>query len=179
MRPEIEALLARFYAADGDETIGLAMDELRAIDVTDQERREITLRLEESVENHRIDAEIANREVERFERQIEGFPEWVDAERAKGRSERELIFGNFMRETGRVSQEQIDAHERWRNGPHCLEEQIYLDAGDEASNIREGHHFHVDEMIDAVTKRMDRPEFAGKDRRESAIAILKRFGFPL
>jgi hypothetical protein len=163
MRPEIEAALARWDAADDDETMDLAFAELRAIDVTDAECREIILRLEESVENARIDAEEAHRKADDFERQIAGFAEWADAEKAKGRPKAELIFGNFMRETGRVSQEQIDAHEKWRKGPHCPEDQVYLDAMDEVSSLREDHIFTEDELIGAMVKRMG-PEF-GEDEQ--------------
>jgi hypothetical protein len=154
-------------------------DELLNAAETNAESLEILERIEEMMQAEHAEMETLWAERAQIELRRARMEPWVEQERAKGRPEHELTWGNCQRETGLVSQEEIDAHERWRNGPHCLEEQIYLDAGDEASNIREDHHFTTEEMIDAVMRRMGRPEFAGKDKREGAIAIMKRFGFPL
>ena len=60
LKPEVEALLARFEAADGDdETLDFVMERLRAISAvsTHPESAEISLRLMEITENARIDAD--------------------------------------------------------------------------------------------------------------------------
>jgi hypothetical protein len=175
MRPEIEAVLKRFEAWDDEEELDLLHTELKAIiaAATDAERREIVLRMDEIVENARVDADEANRKAEQFGEFAEQFTAWADAEQAKGRPKHELIVDNFVRETGRVSQEQIDAHEKWRNGPHCPEDRVYLDALDELSSLREDHTFTEDELIDAMVRRMG-PEF-GADKVEAAKHISARW----
>ena len=130
----------------------------------------------EKAESLRVEAELLKRKAEQQRRETDAFAAWADQERAKGRPEHELIFGNFQRETGRVSQEEIDADERWLKGPHCPEDQVYLDALDECGKLRATHRFLESELIAAMVKRMG-PEFGDDEPAKIAAAerILARW----
>jgi hypothetical protein len=173
VRLEIEAIFARNDEPDD------IIRELDALGISNDEWAEAARRFGALAEEQLVEIEMLKMEAEKWRRFVALMEPWVEQERAKGRPESELTWGNCQRETGLISQDEIDAREKWRKGPHCLEEQIYLDAKDEVSGLQEDHTFTTDELIDAVMRRMDRPEFAGKDKREGAIAIMRRFGFRL
>jgi hypothetical protein len=78
LKPEVEALLARFEEAEEGEEFDRVIAELMAIDATDQERCEIALRINEITENMRIDALVALEEegiVKHAKRQIARYVE--------------------------------------------------------------------------------------------------------
>ena len=122
-------------------------------------------------EDAAIELELARAELEAAKERANAFDAWIVE---TGADPATVTYGDFALATGRWTQEMIDAEARWRAGPHCPEDALYLAAEDAVPKYERGA-FLLSDFLAEMTKRMTGAEWAGKDKEAEARRIASRF----
>jgi hypothetical protein len=172
MRPEIEKILVKMDDINNAGQFETDLAELLKLANDDEEKEEVFRRIEEIIENHKVEGLRLQEEARRLREEGRQFQYWVLAQMAAGRPRSELTRDDFLRETNPAAWQ---AEQERRKGPHSPEEQVFYDALKGVRKNDELGGFKERDLLVEMVRLMDaRPAFDGKDKRATAQRVWNR-----